>query len=117
MLTARSSLHEDPTKERFDLIQAVKENVACAQFLLGYSFEREGKFVKAVFFYRQAAEQGLPQAQVSLGLLLKGVKGVDRNIVEARHWIRKAVDCGFLQAFKELAILNGEEDAELSKSV
>lgn len=81
---------------RFDLFKAAK-TVVCAQFYVGELFKKEMKFDKAIANYLLAANQGLPEAQLNLGLLLKKT-----NIEEARAWIEKAAKCNYILAIREL---------------
>jgi len=57
----------------------------------------------AVDLFRQAAEAGLPDAELRLGYLyLRGV-GVEKNLDEARKWLEAAAAKGSSQAMLQLA--------------
>ena len=85
---------------RVDLFKAAK-TVVCAQFYVGELFNKEMKFDKAIANYLLAANQGLPEAQLNLGLLLK-----ETNIEEAKQWIEKAAKCNYMLAIQELEKLS-----------
>jgi len=54
--------------------------------------------VKAVNWYRKAAEQGLAGAQCVLGVSYGSGRGCDQDEVEAARWLRKAAEQGYMQA-------------------
>jgi TPR repeat protein len=57
----------------------------------------------ALSLYRQAAEAGLPEGKLRMGLLyLEGV-GVEKNLDEARRWFGEAAEAGSSAAMIELA--------------
>ena len=49
-------------------------------------------------WYRRAAEQGLAQAQLNLGVMYDEGYGVPQNYVEAAMWYRRAAEQGLAQA-------------------
>ena len=56
----------------------------------GYGTEKN--IQKAVEFYREAAEQGLPKAQTALGeIYLNGLFGFTKNIAAAERWLDLAI--------------------------
>ena len=62
-----------------------------------YYFGENGKqkdYVKAVEWYRKAAERGNANAQCYLGYCFKDGVGVDKNYTEAVKWFRKAAEQG-----------------------
>jgi len=68
--------------------------------------------VKAVHWYRQAAEQGLDKAQFNLAHCLATGHGVPQDYAEARLWMRRAAqqgmaDAQFLMGVMLLAGLGG----------
>ena len=77
-----------------------KNNDAAAEFSIGQMHEL-GQGVsqsdtEAAFWYRKAADQGLPIAESSLGrLFYRGMEGTaPRDFVTAAKWFRKAADQG-----------------------
>jgi len=96
-----------------------------AQFNLAKNYEtgRAGykkDFVEAEHWYRQAAEQGDPFAQASLGILYRFGKGIPRDYVEAFMWFYLAANQttgGDQQSIAEMrdstrARMTGEQYAE-----
>jgi TPR repeat protein len=43
-----------------------------------------------VEWFRRAADQGLPGAQMTLGMMYENGQGVEKNEVEARRWYKLA---------------------------
>ena len=62
----------------------------------------------AAHWWRRAAEQGSPDAQVKLGLLYLNGEGVERDQTLALHWMEKAANQGFVEAQVGLALLYNE---------
>ena len=58
----------------------------------GLAFERERQYEAAARCYRQAAEQGLSEAQNNLGVLYKDGQGVSQDYGAAAHWFRLAAE-------------------------
>jgi TPR repeat protein len=68
-----------------------------AQQLLGLIKLQKNEYARAAELFRQASEQGLPQAQYELGLLLQqGPSGVPRDRFEAYVWLLMAADAGIV---------------------
>jgi TPR repeat protein len=57
-----------------------------------------GHHPKAAQWHHKAAEQGLANAQYSLGFCYANGKGVKQNSEEALKWYQKAADQGFVAA-------------------
>lgn len=67
-----------------------------AQYLLGVIKLQKNDYAQAAQLFHQASEQGLPQAQYELGMLLQqGAKDVPRNKFEAYVWLLMASDAGY----------------------
>lgn len=72
--------------------------------------DRRGKVIvrrsalKAVHWFRRAAEHGSSSAQNSLGILLGNGKGIRKNTAEALSWLRKAFRAGDSCAATNIAI-------------
>lgn len=58
----------------------------------GLAFERERQYEAAARCYRQAAEQGLSEAQNNLGVLYKDGQGVSQDYGAAALWFRLAAE-------------------------
>jgi len=69
--------------ERADAVSLMKK---------GLGFEREQQYEAAARCYRQAAEQGLSEAQNNLGVLYKDGQGVSQDYGAAAHWFRLAAE-------------------------
>ncbi|MFP6689441.1 MAG: tetratricopeptide repeat protein [Alphaproteobacteria bacterium] len=80
-----------------------------AQVDLGYSYETGTGVardpVKAVAWYRRAAEQDFPQAQYYLGAAYERGSDVDKNLRIAAAWYQRADDQGVVLAGKRLDVL------------
>ena len=69
-------------------------DVARFTFQRARALERLGRLAEAVHFYRLAADQGSPSAQVILGLMYMRGHGVANDNVEAVRLFRLAADQG-----------------------
>jgi TPR repeat protein len=86
---------QKPLRERL-LERALKGDVD-AQFDLGKNYEAgriglKKDFVQAEHWYREAANQGEPFAQASLGILYGFGKGVPQDLVQALMWYELATE-------------------------
>ena len=98
-----------PTAFRI-LSQLANEGNAQGQFDLGLLYFNglgvPKNDVEAVNWCRKAAEQGLAEAQASLGAIYqKALGGVLKNDVEAVKWYRKAAEQGDAYAQADLAAM------------
>lgn len=86
-------LPEDPL-----LIKAQKGDPESC-FALGNEFyygeKRKLNYTLAAFWYRKAAEKGLPEAMYNFAICLEGGFGVDKNVEKAIHWYRRSMEKGF----------------------
>ncbi len=77
-----------------------------AQNDLGYMYKSgqgvEQDYVKAVEWYRKAAEQGYALAQCNLGVCYANGQGVKQDYTEAVKWYRKAAEQGYARAQRNL---------------
>ena len=85
------------------LLEFVEDGSPGAQFLLGslYDTGQQGvpeDDVEAVKWCRLAAEQGLAEAQVNLGVMYDNGEGVPEDDAEAARWYRMAAEQGHSQA-------------------
>ncbi len=82
-----------PRGER--LIERAQKGDRDAQFELGKTYEQgqmglPKDLAQAQHWYREAAEQGEPFAELSLGILFHFGKGVERDYPEAYMWYERA---------------------------
>lgn len=71
----------------------------------GVVADKAGDYAVAVGFYRQAAMQGLPEAQNNLGVMYKDGQGVAQDYAEAARWFAKAALQGNILAQSNLGWL------------
>ena len=62
-------------------------------------------YTQAVHWYKKAAEQGLAEAQTSLGWFYENGKGTDKDYTQAISWYKKAAEQGDTKAKLNLAII------------
>lgn len=78
----------------YSLEQKANEGDSMAQFFLGYKYAQNNSYEKAVNWFQKAAYKDLPRAQIWLAYCYLYGKGVEKNTLIARHWIRMAADNG-----------------------
>lgn len=79
------------------------------QFLLGALHLERGDYALAAKRFQQAAEQGLPQAQQQLGLLLKTGRGpVPEDQYQAYVWLLFAFEAGDHSVGNDIGQLEGD---------
>jgi uncharacterized protein len=71
---------------------------AIADYNRGVASIIEGNNKQAVEWFRKAAEQGLPDAQFSLGTMYKKRRGVAKNTKQTVMWYKKAAEQGHAEA-------------------
>ncbi len=96
------------------IIQTADEGDAKAQFLLSI-FYRKGFLVeydeeKWLHYLKKAAEQDLPIACMTMGMLYEDKDFEDSDPELARKWYEKAADLGMTEAMRSLAYLALERD-------
>lgn len=79
---------------------AAKQGHADAQHTLGSYCMQSDDIAKAIWFYKQAAEQGHAKAQYDLGVCYVTGTGLERNVVTAVRWFRRAAESGYVSAEK-----------------
>jgi len=80
-----------------------QHNLAAHYFSLG---EKDpANYRKAYYWYRQAAEHGLPGDQYMVGLMCESGRGVKKDENAALSWYKKAAAQGHREAIKRLAEL------------
>jgi hypothetical protein len=82
-----------------------------AQFLLGKNYEVgegvEDHYIEAAGWYKESAEQGNPQAQFRLALLLKSGLGVLKDLKLAKKYADSALSSGHRFTETEQALEGG----------
>ena len=68
----------------------------------------KGDFVTAFQGFKKLAEQGVPHAQTSLGLMYDYGHGVTQDYKEAAKWYRKAAELGHVFAQYNLGVMYNE---------
>ncbi|MGN7611840.1 tetratricopeptide repeat protein, partial [Magnetococcales bacterium HHB-1] len=107
--------HEQARAEKL-LYHAAQSGLPEASYQMGLLLERRSALKKeritnknnALFYFTQAAERGLAQAQERLGLLYADGRGVDRNYQKAEFWLKKAALQGKIRAQYSLALIHAE---------
>jgi TPR repeat protein len=79
-----------------------------AEYLLGKIALERNDYRRSADRFRQAAQQGLPQAQQQLALLLRDGRGVPLDKVEAYVWMLVSNDSGLRAASSDLQALEAE---------
>lgn len=80
-----------------DIKEVAETGNVKAQFILGTAYYlglngAEQDYEKAFYWWKKAAEQGNPEAQVQLGLCYSGGIGVEKSKSKAIYWLRKACE-------------------------
>ena len=79
-----------------------------AEYLLGKIALERNQYARSAEQFRQAAQQGLPQAQHELALLLREGKGVPLDKFEAYVWMLVSYDSGLRAASTDLQALEAD---------
>ena len=79
-----------------------------AEYLLGKIALERNDYARSADRFRLAAQQGLPQAQHELALLLREGKGVPLDKFEAYVWMLVSYDSGSRAASKDLQTLEAD---------
>lgn len=91
------------------LRQAAKQNDPFGEHLLGVVLLEKNQYAEAVDWFRKASMQGLPQAQLQLGLLLKDAPGgIHPDKFEAYIWLLMSSRAGNAAAGAHLGLLESE---------
>jgi TPR repeat protein len=88
----KSSAHDDPF----------------AEYLLGKIALERNDYTRSADRFRQAAQQGLPQAQRQLAILLRDGQGVPLDKFEAYVWMLVSYDGGLRATLTDLQALEAE---------
>lgn len=81
-----------------------------AYYLLGLLNEEEGHEAQSFQFFTQAAEKEITPAQMKLGVAYYQGRGVDRDLVKAETWLRKAALSGDAEAAALVGDINLQGD-------
>jgi TPR repeat protein len=96
----KSATHDDPFGE----------------YLMGMVDLDRKDYAGAAALFRKAAMQGLPQAELQLGLLLKNGQGVAADKSEAYSWLLTSSDAGNKSAESELPALEAQLGPQLEQA-
>jgi TPR repeat protein len=102
-----SGVQRDTKEAESFLHKAAGHGDAYAEYLLARVYE-ERDYKKSPQWFRKAAEQGLPQAQYRLGVILKQGRGADVDKFEAYQWLLLSSEAGSQAATNELQALESE---------
>ena len=90
------------------LKKAADQDDPFGQYLLGSIELERTNYTEAEYYLRKSSEQGLPQAQLQLGILLRRGLGVKADKFEAYVWLLLSFDAGNPAAASDLAALEAE---------
>ena len=91
--------------------KAAQGGLADAELTLGTVLEYEGgKDVQAFGHFMKAAEDGLPAAQMKVGIAYYQGRGVERDVSKAETWLRKAAQGGEVEATALVGDINLQGD-------
>lgn len=88
-----------------DLLAKANGGDAPAQVQVGEKYAAAQDYKQAAGWYRKAAEQGNPAAEIHLADLYRNGQGVERDKDQAANWYRKAAEQGDPGAQGTLAML------------
>ena len=97
-----NDIYEDFINSKLDAMEGLLESTAEDDFARGEKAYDEQNYEEAVKWYRKAAEQGLAEAQNSLGDCYYNGDGVSEDEEEAVKWYRKAAEQGLAEAQNSL---------------
>jgi uncharacterized protein len=84
------------------------QNNPFAEYVLGKIALQRGHYKRSAELFRQAADQGLPVAQLQLALQLRDGQGLPRDAVEAYAWMLASYDGGGPSVAPNLQALESE---------
>jgi tetratricopeptide (TPR) repeat protein len=90
------------------LQKAASQDDPFGEYLLGMVLLERPNYPQAASWFRKAALQGLPQAQLQLGLLLQDGKGMNVDKTQAYQWLLMSYEAGNQAAASPLRQLEGE---------
>jgi hypothetical protein len=101
-------LQRDLTQAATVLQKSANQDNAFGEYLLGEIKLEQQDFPAAEKWLRKAANQGLPQAQKDLGILLEKGQGVKEDKYEAYVWLLLSYNAGHSSAATDLSLLEGD---------
>ena len=101
--TNNEVLPAPPTFEIVETESLEELNIRGSRYFHGDGVEQNNEL--AVYWYRQAAEQGLALAQDNLGWMYGTGTGVPHDDTQAVYWFRKAAEQGFANAQNNLGMM------------
>ena len=100
-------LQAEPLPEKDALREKASGGNAESAFYLGneyfYGENRAQNYTLAAYWYRKAAEKGIPEAQFNYASCLESGRGVKTNLPDAFAWYKKAADQQFAPAVFRIA--------------
>jgi len=81
-----------------ELMTAAQQGNTDAQMRLGVIANQAGYPDQALTWYRMAADQGIPEAQLLVGFMYLGDSGVAADLPESVKWFRKSAEQGYARA-------------------
>jgi TPR repeat protein len=99
-------LQNERNLKAFELLQeAAKKELRRAQYALGLMHEKTRYYEQAIGWYKQAAEQGHPEAQYALGSMCEEGLGGAVDYAQARLWYKQAAAQDHSNAYLRLGCL------------
>lgn len=104
-----------------NLPEWLKEKISTAeagnrmsQNSLGDYYYNQREYVKALNWYRKAADQGFPEAFYNIGICYEMGFGVAKNVNTAKSWFKKAAEKGHQRALDKLKTKHKTEQVKTS---
>lgn len=107
-LYLNGALQHDLTQAASILEKPAQQDNPFAEYLLGEVKLEQQDYPNAAKWFRKAAEQGLPQAQLKLGTLLEKGHGQPEDKFQAYVWLLISFDAGNSAAATDLSLLEGD---------
>ena len=98
----------DLNEARTWLEKSAEHNDPFAQYLLGRIALERNDYLHSAKRFKQAGEQGLPQAQQRLALLMRDGQGVPQNKFDSYVWLLISNDAGMPSLTPDLQALEAE---------
>jgi TPR repeat protein len=111
-LTGVGEVHDLNESEKW-LQKAANGGNAFGEYLLGSVRLERQDYAAAMNSFRSASEQGLPQAQKQLGLLLKQGRGVPQDKAQAYLWLLLSFEAGNKSIGEDVKQLEAELGSDL----
>ncbi len=85
-------------------LEFAQKGEATYEFRTGYCYYRIEDYVKSVYWYTKAAEQGYAKAQYNLGVCYENGRGVAKDIQKAIYWYSKSDTSEAKEGLKRLSL-------------